>query len=112
MSIIDIYKYPVGVYNDSGGVMKYKNRDNESKDKLIKRLNIIEGQIKGIKQMISDNRYCSDILIQISSVSKSLNSLGNVILKEHLSSCVLDDIKNGDFDSFDEVIDMISKFNK
>ena len=57
--------------------LRTKHRTAEEKKKINRRLNIIEGQIKGIRQMVMDDRYCNDILIQISAVNKSLKSLGN-----------------------------------
>ena len=89
-----------------------KHRTNEEKNYLIKRLNVIEGQVKGIKQMITDDRYCDDVLIQISAINKSLKSLGNEILKSHLSTCVVEDIKNDKLEVIDDVIDLFGKLNK
>ena len=63
--------------------MKYTKRPNDEKKKLTNRLNIIEGQIRGINQMVKDDRYCGDILIQIAAVNNSLKSLGK-ILKEKI----------------------------
>lgn len=91
---------------------KTKHRTEEEKKKIIKRLNIIEGQIKGIKQMVEDDRYCNDILIQISAINKSLKSLGNEILKSHLSTCVVNDLKNNNLEVVDEVIDLFEKLNR
>lgn len=91
---------------------KSKHRTEEEKKKITKRLNIIEGQIKGIKQMISDDRYCADILIQISAINKSLKSLGNEIMKSHLSTCVVEDIKNDKLEVIDEVVSLFEKMNR
>lgn len=91
--------------------VRLKHRTEEEKNELIKRLNIIEGQVNGVKQMINDDRYCNDVLIQISAIDKSLKSLGNKILKIHLSSCVVDDIKNDKLEVIDEVIDLFGKLN-
>lgn len=91
---------------------KTKHRTEEEKKKVTKRLNIIEGQIKGIKQMVEDDRYCNDILIQISAINKSLKSLGNEILKSHLSTCVVNDLKNNNLEVVDEVIDLFEKLNR
>lgn len=88
-----------------------KNRTEEEKKKIIKRLNIVEGQIRGIKQMIEDNRNCEEILTQISAVNKSLKSLGNSMLKSHLETCLANDIKNSDFNSIDDVIDLFERIN-
>lgn len=89
-------------------VKKVKRKDDDKK-KLIQRLNIIEGQIRGINQMIVDDRYCGDILIQISAVNNSLKSLGNNILEKHLSTCVVSDIKNNNFEILDEVMSLVKK---
>ncbi len=91
--------------------MKHTKRSNDEKKKLTNRLNIIEGQIRGINQMVKDDRYCGDILIQIAAVNNSLKSLGNNILNNHLKSCVKKDILNGKLETIDEVMELIKKFN-
>ena len=91
---------------------KSKHRTEEEKKKITKRLNIIEGQIKGIKQMVADDRYCADILIQISAINKSLKSLGNEIMKSHLNTCVVEDIKNNKLEVIDEVVSLFEKMNR
>ncbi len=88
---------------------KSTHRSEEEKKKITKRLNVIEGQIRGINQMIADDRYCDDVLIQIAAVSKSLQTLGNSILEEHLKSCVVRDIKNGNVEVLEEVMNLIKK---
>ncbi len=87
------------------------HRTEEETKKLKKRLNIIEGQIKGIQKMLDDDRYCQDIIIQISAIDKSLKSLGNEILKSHLSSCVVADIKKDNLSVIDEVVSLFDKLN-
>lgn len=91
--------------------MKHKNvpRSDEDKKKLIKRLNIISGQINGVSKMISDDRYCYDVLVQLSSIVNSIRSLESEVLKVHLETCVTDDIKEGNTDVIDEVMDLIDK---
>lgn len=84
-------------------------RTDEEKKTLKKRLNIIEGQIRGINQMISDDRYCDDILIQIAAVNNALKSLGNNILENHLRTCVTRDIQNGNLDILKDVMKLIKK---
>lgn len=74
---------------------KLSARPEEEKDKLIKRLNIIEGQVRGIKQMILDDRYCSDIITQMLAINKALESLENIILEKHLDSCIKTKIEKG-----------------
>lgn len=89
-----------------------KHRSKEEKDFLTKRLNVIEGQIRGLKQMVENDRYCDDILMQISSVEKSLKSLGANIIKGHLNTCVIKDIKENKSEVIDNVIDLFEKLNK
>ncbi len=96
---------------DSDHYNKTKYRTEEEKKHLIKRLKIIEGQVRGVNQMIEDNRYCDDILIQISAITESLKSLGNEILKNHLSTCMVEDIQNNKLDVIDEVMDLFKRLN-
>ncbi len=84
-------------------------RSDEEKKKLTKRLNIIEGQIRGINQMISDDRYCDDVLVQIAAVSQALKSLGNNILENHLKSCVVRDVQSGNLEILEDVMLLIKK---
>ena len=88
-----------------------KHRTEEEKKKLIRRLNIISGQIGGLKQMIETDRYCDEVLIQISSVNKALKSLGNEILKSHLETCVVKDLKDDKLEVIDDVIDLFGRIN-
>lgn len=85
----------------------YQNK--EDKRNYIKRLAIIEGQIRGISQMIKEDRYCSDILIQISSAEKSLKSLSNNIIENHLKTWVAKGIKKNDYEIINEFMDMIKQ---
>lgn len=64
-------------------------------DAVIKRLNRIEGQVRGLIKMIEEDKSCEDILIQIGSVKAALHKTGQVILEGHLHHCVLDGIRNG-----------------
>ena len=88
---------------------KVKHRNDDEKNYIKTRLKTIEGQVRGISQMIDDDRYCNDILIQISAINNSLKSLANDILKIHMSTCVVDDIKNNKLEVIDEVMDLIKK---
>lgn len=91
---------------------KSKHRVDIEKKKLKNRLNLIEGQIRGIKQMIDDDRYCDDIMIQISAVTNSLKSLGNCILKSHMESCMIDEIKAGNTEIINDIMDLVKRLNK
>ena len=75
---------------------RVKERTEEEKKNLINRMNRIIGSMNGIKDMINNDRYCDDILIQLSAADKAIKSLAAVILDNHMHSCVLDGIKEGD----------------
>ena len=68
----------------------------KDKDKLIKRLHRIEGQVRGVEKMVEDDRYCIDILTQIAAVNTALESLAFKILDEHVHHCVAGAIDSGD----------------
>ena len=70
----------------------------KDKDALIKRLHRIEGQVRGIERMVEDDRYCIDILTQISAVNTALESLAFKILDEHVRHCVAGALNSGDED--------------
>lgn len=86
---------------------KSDNRDDNLVKTITNRLNRINGQVNGIKSMVEDNRYCVDILIQLSACEKALKSVGEMILKNHLSTCVVEKIKNGDENIIDETMKVI-----
>lgn len=88
---------------------RFKNRNDEEKDKYIKRLNRIEGQIRGINRMVEDNRHCDDILIQVSASISALKSLAQEMLENHMKTCMIEDINNRKYESIDEIIDLFRK---
>lgn len=81
-----------------------KHRDDAEKKQINNRIRRIEGQLKGIHQMIEQDVYCNDILIQISAVEQSIKSLGRLVLSNHLKSCVKDELLAGNDGIIDEVI--------
>ena len=90
---------------------KSTHRDEETKKKLKKRLKTIEGQIRGVQNMIYEDKYCNDILIQLLAINKSVKSVSNEIFKNHLSTCVVRNIKNDDSEIIDEVMELIRRLN-
>lgn len=88
---------------------KLKYQNFEDKNKIIKRLAIIEGQIRGISDMVKKERYCKDILIQISSAEQALRSLSNNILENHMRTCITEEIKKGNKEAIDEIMDIIKR---
>ena len=91
---------------------KTKHRDANEVNDLIRRLNRIEGQVRGIKKMVEEDRYCVDILTQVSAISSALNSFGKQLLNQHIRSCVVDDIRSGNEEVIDELCGLIQKMMK
>ncbi|MCQ2527992.1 MAG: metal-sensing transcriptional repressor [Saccharofermentans sp.] len=87
-------------------------RSEEDIKKIVNRLNRIEGQIGGIRKMVEDNRYCPEIITQVSAVQSSLNSLTKEIMATHIKSCVVDDIKAGKIEAVDELCELLKKTMK
>ena len=89
---------------------KKKMRTDEEKRALINRLSRIEGQVRGIKQMLEEDKYCIDILTQTSATSSALNSFAKEILESHIRSCVSEGVRNGDDEKIEELIYAIERF--
>lgn len=88
---------------------KHTPRDEKMVKSLKQRLNRIAGQINGVSKMIDENRYCGDVLIQIAAIENALKEVGYIVLKDHMMTCVSDDIKNNDFSSLEEAIEITKK---
>ncbi len=86
-----------------------KHREGEEYKDLISRLNRIEGQIRGIKKMVEEDRYCIDIVNQTAAVSAAINSFNKVLLSEHIKSCVTEDIKAGGTEMTEELCAVLHK---
>lgn len=67
----------------------------EQKAKLIKRLQIVEGQVRGIREMIESGKYCIDIITQTSAIKNALSQVEDLLLEGHLNTCVINQIKKG-----------------
>lgn len=89
----------------------FKNtpRSEETLRQLRNRINRIVGQLNGIQKMLDDNRYCGDILNQIAAVESALQSVGYIVLEEHMQTCVIEEIKNGNTDIVNEAVDLMKK---
>ncbi len=68
----------------------------QSNSKLIRRLKIIEGQVRGLQEMIEKGTYCIDVITQTSAVKQGLSGVEDVLMEKHLSTCALNQIKKGD----------------
>ena len=92
--------------------MKKKERSEEEYVRLIHRLNRIEGQIRGIRTMVENSAYCTDILIQSSAVSAAINAFNKELLANHIRTCVADDIRDGKDEVIDELVATLQKMMK
>ncbi len=86
----------------------------EDHGKLIARINRIEGQVRGLKKMVEQDRDCLQVLKQVAAASGALRSLGAVILEDHLKGCVATAIKTQDHEDelIDQVVELFNKFSK
>ena len=91
---------------------KTKHRSDEEQKRLTNRLNRIEGQVRGLKDMLQRDAYCPDILIQVSAVSAALNSFSKELLGAHIRTCVADGIRQGDETVIDELVTTLQKLMK
>lgn len=122
---IDIY--PLGVYNVSytkGRLSmsvnekkcpmcaKKKERTPEEHKDLMNRLKRIEGQVRGVQNMLDNDAYCLDIITQVSAINAALNSFNRVLLNNHLHSCVAENIRSGNDEVIDELGVLLQKLIK
>ena len=91
---------------------KTKERSEKEHKDLINRLSRIEGQIRGIKNMVENDAYCTDILVQVAAANAALNSFNKVLLANHIRSCVANDIREGKEETIDELVGVLQKLMK
>lgn len=91
---------------------KKRPRSEAELKKLCNRLSRIEGQVRGLREMLEKNVYCTDILIQVSAVNAALNSFSKELLGEHLRTCVADGIRQGNDEVIDELVGVLQKLMK
>lgn len=88
-------------------------RSSEEKQKMINRLKRVEGQVRGIQKMIEDDRYCVDVLIQLSATQAAIKKVGYSLLERHTKTCVAGAIKEGGGDGhIDELLKVFQQFAK
>ena len=89
--------------------------DPEIKARNVRRLRRIEGQVRGLQKMVDEDRYCADIMTQISSVNEALRGVGRELMRNHLKHCATSAIRAGDNeaeDMYDELLDLMHRFNR
>lgn len=91
---------------------KTKERSEEEYKSLLNRLNRIEGQVRGIKRMLEEDAYCTDVLVQSSAVTAAVNAFNKELLANHIKTCVADDIRAGKDETIDELVATLQKLMK
>jgi DNA-binding FrmR family transcriptional regulator len=101
------------VGGDGSGGRHAAGVDPEIKERNLKRLRRVEGQVRGLQRMVEEERYCADILTQISSVHEALRSVGRELVRNHLKHCAATAIRGDDAkgaeEMYDEIIEMMYK---
>ncbi len=91
---------------------KKKERGVDERKDLMNRLKRIEGQVRGVQNMLDNDAYCLDIITQVSAINAALNSFNRVLLNNHLHSCVAENIRSGNDDVIDELGVLLQKLIK
>ena len=85
-------------------------READFQQNIQTRLNRAIGQLGGVKAMIDDNRYCGDVLLQLAAAEKAIHRVSELILENHLHTCVVEQVRSGNEEVIDEAMDLIRKF--
>lgn len=91
---------------------KTKLREEAELKSLLNRLKRIEGQVRGIQKMLSEDAYCTDILTQVMAIQSALNAFNKELLESHIKTCVVNDIKNGETEVVSDLVKTIHKLMK
>jgi DNA-binding FrmR family transcriptional regulator len=90
--------------------------DPETKDANLRRLRRLEGQVRGLQKMVEEDRYCPDIMIQISASQEALRTVGRELMRNHLRHCVTKAVTDGPADQtnamYDELVELIYKHSR
>ena len=89
--------------------------DPGAKSRNLNRLKRIEGQVRGLQRMVEGDRYCADILTQLSSVQEALRAVGRELMRNHLKHCAAHAIKAGPVEAeamYDELVDLMHKYSR
>ena len=91
---------------------KHKERSDKEYRDLMNRLKRIEGQVRGIQGMLEKDAYCIDILVQVSAINAALNSFNKKLLANHIETCVAENIREGNDDVIQELVNVLPKLMK
>ena len=89
-----------------------KVRERTEEEALLQRLSRIEGQVRGVRGMVENSAYCTDILMQVSAVNAASNSFNKVLLANHIKTCVRQDILDGREETVDDLVVTLQKLMK
>ncbi|MGM8365687.1 metal-sensing transcriptional repressor [Virgibacillus sp. W0181] len=88
-------------------------RTESEKQAVVNRLKRIEGQVRGIQKMVEEDRYCIDVLVQISAINAALKKVGFTVAERHMHHCVSHAVKSGDGDdAITELLEVMKHFSK
>ena len=88
---------------------KGTERSDEQRRKLLNRLSRLEGQVRGVRKMVEEDAYCNDILVQTAAISAAINAFSREVLRSHLKSCVIRDIREGRDEVADELMETLER---
>ncbi|WP_139650649.1 metal-sensing transcriptional repressor [Raoultibacter phocaeensis] len=91
---------------------KQTPRSTEFQADLQKRLNRAIGQLNGVKNMLDDNRYCGDVLVQLAAAESAIRSVSGMLLQDHLETCVVEQIRQGNDEVIEEVMQLMKRFSR
>jgi CsoR family transcriptional regulator, copper-sensing transcriptional repressor len=94
---------------------KARGVDGDAKERNLKRLRRIEGQVRGLQKMVEDDRYCADVMLQISSVHEALRAVGRELMRNHLKHCATTAIRSDKAHAeamYDEIVELMYKHSR
>jgi CsoR family transcriptional regulator, copper-sensing transcriptional repressor len=94
---------------------KAQGVDGDAKERNLKRLRRIEGQVRGLQKMVEDDRYCADVMLQISSVHEALRAVGRELMRNHLKHCATTAIRSDKAHAeamYDELVELMYKHSR
>ena len=90
---------------------KHTPRSDELKRDVTRRLNRAIGQLNGVKSMVEEDRYCGDVLTQLAAAQSALKSVSRLVLQDHLETCVVERVQEGDTEVVDELMTLLKQFS-
>jgi len=94
----------------TGCRMKHTPRSDQLKANVTRRLNRAIGQLNGVKSMVDTDRYCGDVLTQLAAAESAIKAVSRLLLQDHLETCVVEQVQEGNTEVVDEVMDLFKKF--